>query len=67
MTAAQWDMFKNLVAKYGIVPKDAMPETAQSENTSIMNRMLNQALKAAAVHIREMAASRRRSGKDRCV
>lgn len=53
----QWDMFKNLVAKYGIVPKDAMPETAQSENTSMMNRMLNQALKAAAVHIREMAAS----------
>lgn len=53
----QWDMFKNLVAKYGIVPKDAMPETAQSENTMLMNRLLNQALKAAAVHIREMAAS----------
>lgn len=50
-------MFKNLVAKYGIVPKDAMPETAQSENTMLMNRLLNQALKAAAVHIREMAAS----------
>lgn len=53
----QWDMFKNLVAKYGIVPKDAMPETAQSENTMLINRLLNQALKAAAVHIREMAAS----------
>ena len=52
----QWDMFKNLVAKYGIVPKDAMPETAQSENTMMMNRMLNQALKAAAVRIRGMIA-----------
>lgn len=34
-----------------------MPETAQSENTMLMNRLLNQALKAAAVHIREMAVS----------
>lgn len=53
----QWDMFRNLVAKYGIVPKDAMPETAQSENTAMMNRLLNQALKSAAVHIREKIAS----------
>lgn len=41
----QWDMFVALVEKYGVIPKDAMPETAQSCNTSSMNRTLNQALK----------------------
>ena len=52
----QWDMFVNLVEKYGIIPKDAMPETAQSSNTQMMNRMLNQSLKNAAIHIRQMMA-----------
>ena len=27
----QWDMFVNLVRKYGVVPKQAMPETFNSE------------------------------------
>ena len=26
----QWDMFANIVEKYGVVPKDAMPESASS-------------------------------------
>ncbi len=46
-----------LVEKYGVIPKDAMPETAQSCNTSSMNRTLNQALKAAAVQLRKMMAA----------
>ena len=29
----QWDMFCNLMEKYGVVPKDAMPETACSSAT----------------------------------
>ena len=29
----QWDMFVNIVRKYGIVPKDVFPETAQSSST----------------------------------
>ena len=53
----QWDMFVALVEKYGVIPKDAMPETAQSCNTSSMNRTLNQALKAAAVQLRKMMAA----------
>ena len=40
-------MFVNLVEKYGVIPKAAMPETAQSSNTQMMNRMLNQSLKNA--------------------
>ena len=29
----QWDLFVNIVKKYGVVPKDAFPETFQSSNT----------------------------------
>ena len=52
----QWDMFANIVRKYGIVPKDAYDETFQSSNTDVMNRILNQNLKAAAVKLRKMVA-----------
>ena len=42
----QWDMLCNLVDKYGVVPKDAMPETACSsstwEVTSYMTRKLRE-------------------------
>lgn len=51
----QWDMFANIVARYGIVPKDAFDETWQSCNTREMNYALNRALKAEAVCLRRMA------------
>ncbi len=42
----QWDMLCNLVEKYGVVPKDAMPETfcssATGEITSYMTRKLRE-------------------------
>ena len=47
----QWDMFANIVRKYGIVPKDAYDETWQSSNTRQMNAVLNRALKVAAVKL----------------
>ena len=37
----QWDMMANLVKKYGLVPKAAMPETFQSENTRSLNAAIN--------------------------
>lgn len=48
----QWDMFVGLVKKYGLVPKDAMPETFQSSNTSGVNRILNTKLREYACTIR---------------
>lgn len=33
----QWDMFRSLVKKYGVCPKEAMPETACSRNTREMD------------------------------
>ena len=37
----QWDMFVNIVKKYGICPKQAMPETFQSSNTRESNSLIN--------------------------
>lgn len=37
----QWDMFKNIVKKYGIVPKCAMDETYSSSNTRQLNSLIN--------------------------
>ena len=52
----QWDMFANIVRKYGIIPKDAYDETFQSSNTAMVNKILNQNLKACAVKLRNMVA-----------
>ncbi len=53
----QWDMLCALVEKYGIVPKDAMPETANSANSSEINRTLNTKLRHDAVILRKMQAA----------
>ena len=37
----QWDMFVNVVKKYGVVPQDAYPETFQSSNTRQIDTLLN--------------------------
>ena len=52
----QWEMFRALVRKYGVVPKEAMPETACSKNTRDMDRYLTRYLRACAKDLREAAA-----------
>lgn len=49
----QWDMFRSLVKKYGVVPKEAMPETACSRNTADMDRYLTRYLRGAAKRLRQ--------------
>ena len=53
----QWDMFCNIVRKYGVVPKDVYDETWQSSNTNQMNALLNRALKVSAAKLRGMIAA----------
>ncbi len=48
----QWDMMANLVKKYGLVPKSAMPETHKSSNTRSINRAVNVKLRRAAAILR---------------
>ncbi|NLE46081.1 MAG: C1 family peptidase [Chloroflexi bacterium] len=55
--AGQWDMFVNLVEKYGVVPKSVMPETASSGRTRDMNEVLAAKLREWAWVLREQAAS----------
>jgi bleomycin hydrolase len=41
----QWDMVKELIKKYGIVPKQAMPDSHHAKNTSELNHFLTEMLK----------------------
>lgn len=49
----QWDMFRNLVKKYGVVPKEAMPETVNSRRTREMDNYLTRYLRGCAKLLRE--------------
>ena len=51
----QWDMMANLVQKYGVIPKYAMPETAVSGSTREMNRIITEYLRNGACLLREAA------------
>jgi bleomycin hydrolase len=53
----QWDMFANLVKKYGVVPKSRMPETQSSSESAAMNSMIT-------ARLREYAAELRRSHRE---
>jgi len=48
----QWDMLRNLVKKYGIVPKSAMPETFVSSNTIDLDFYLTEKLRGFACRLR---------------
>lgn len=49
----QWDMLCNLVDKYGLVPKTAMPETAVSSATQEMNGYMTEKLREFACQLRK--------------
>ena len=51
----QWDMISALVAKYGVVPKEAMPESACSSATKEMNTILTEKLREDAAVLRVKA------------
>lgn len=51
----QWDMFTSLVRKYGVVPKDAMPETFQTSNTRGSNQYISKFMRKNALSLRKMA------------
>lgn len=53
----QWDMFVNLVKKYGVVPKTAMPETDSSGNTNALTNLMTALLRENAAELRRMHAA----------
>lgn len=46
----------DIVSKYGLVPKEAMPETNSSENTSRMANLISLKLKEYGLQLRKMVA-----------
>ena len=55
-----WNLFIDVAEKYGVVPADVFPETANSNNTGNMRKILNEKLRDGAWTLRTMAAD----GKD---
>ncbi len=49
-----FENFADLVSKYGVMPKEAMAETASSESTGMMNRLLARALRKDASELRDI-------------
>ena len=50
----QWDMLCNIVEKYGLVPKSAMPETVSSSSTREMTACMTEKLREFACVLRRM-------------
>ncbi len=50
----QWDMFVNVVKKYGICPKNAFVETATSSGTRVLNQLINTELRHFASDVRQV-------------
>jgi bleomycin hydrolase len=50
----QWDMFVNLVNKYGVVPKSVFGETFHSGNSAAMNALFKTKFRQAALTIRSL-------------
>ncbi|MCK4662101.1 MAG: C1 family peptidase [Bacteroidales bacterium] len=50
-----WNSFSNLAIKYGLVPKEIMPETNSSSNTRWMIRLIKRKLREDALELRQMA------------
>ena len=53
----EWSYGSNLVAKWGAVPKDVMPETACSKNSAQMNDVLRRLLHKDAHRLRRLVAA----------
>ncbi len=53
----EWELFSNLVLKYGVVPKWTMPETHHSSDSHAMNRVLDAKLREHGLSLRAAHAA----------
>ncbi len=61
----QWNMFAAIVAKHGLVPKSAMPETESSSNSGRMNVALRAVLREGAKILRGLDGDQQRRERKR--
>lgn len=59
----QWDLFVNVVKKYGVVPKEAFPETFQSSNTREIDGLLNKYVRKFSYEIKNIYDENEINGK----
>jgi bleomycin hydrolase len=52
----EWNMFVNLIEKYGVIPKTFMPETANSNDSDPMNALFASKLREYAKVLRDINA-----------
>jgi bleomycin hydrolase len=52
-----WIYVVELIEKYGVVPKSVMPESEQTSNTKMMDRLISRKLRKDAALFREMSQS----------
>ncbi|MDR2129686.1 MAG: C1 family peptidase [Odoribacteraceae bacterium] len=55
-----WNLYYNLGEKYGVVPREVMPETAHSENTSGLLSLVNERLRKGGYTLRELVAAKKK-------
>ena len=60
----QFTGVSNLIMKYGVVPKSAMPETFQSNNTSQMQNILRLKLREFGLELRELKPAKAAARKE---
>ncbi len=56
-----WNHFYNISKKYGVVPKEVMPETLHSNGTSSMRSIINERLRKGGMDIRNAANNKAKS------
>lgn len=54
-----WCFAVALIEKYGVVPKDAMPETFPAEHSDVLGKVLELKLRVSATKLRQMAAEKK--------
>ena len=55
----QFTGIADLITKYGVVPKEVMPESESSESTSVMRELLSRKLREDGLELRQMAANKK--------
>ena len=60
----QFTGVSNLIMKYGVVPKEVMPETYQSDNTGQMGMILKWKLREYALNLRGMKTAEAKKAKE---
>lgn len=53
----EWHMIANLIDKYGLIPKEIMPDTYNRENSALLNEMISYKIREAYLNMRKMARS----------